>query len=90
MEPMNSPGRVTPWAILTRMLGLRCDRGAVGREESAIAACRACRAAVNKCNSKAAADGEGQSRRVGRRSGCICGDDWHRACDLVGGEEEAR
>eukprot|EP00965_Chrysotila_dentata_P018189 605059-Pleurochrysis_carterae.AAC.1 len=65
------------------MLGLRCVSDAVGREEAAIAACRACRAAINECNSRAAAyAGEGRSRRAGRRSGGVCGDDWHRICGL--------
>eukprot|EP00965_Chrysotila_dentata_P081767 2699283-Pleurochrysis_carterae.AAC.1 len=40
-----------------------------------------CRAAVNECNSRAA-DGVRRNRRVGRRSGCSCGEDWHRACGL--------
>eukprot|EP00965_Chrysotila_dentata_P080193 2645576-Pleurochrysis_carterae.AAC.1 len=55
MEPITSTGRVTPLATLTRILGLLRD--AVGREVAAIAARRACRAAVNECNSRAAAYG---------------------------------
>eukprot|EP00965_Chrysotila_dentata_P123056 4067568-Pleurochrysis_carterae.AAC.1 len=62
--------------------------GRVTPEEAAIAACHACRAAVNECKSRAAADGEDRSRRVSRRSGAICGDNWHRACGLE--KEEAR
>eukprot|EP00965_Chrysotila_dentata_P110740 3659159-Pleurochrysis_carterae.AAC.1 len=61
MEPMNSTSRVTPLETLTRMLGLRCVMR-FGREEAAIAARRACRAAVNK-NSSRAADGARRSCR---------------------------
>eukprot|EP00965_Chrysotila_dentata_P125395 4146104-Pleurochrysis_carterae.AAC.1 len=53
IEPINSTGRVTPLATSTRMLGFAL-RDAVGGKEAAIAACRACIAAVNECNSRAA------------------------------------
>eukprot|EP00965_Chrysotila_dentata_P093517 3089532-Pleurochrysis_carterae.AAC.1 len=61
-------------------------RYAVGRKEAAIAACRACRATVNKCSSRAA-DGARRSRRVGHRSSRY-GNDWHRACGLEKKEED--
>eukprot|EP00965_Chrysotila_dentata_P078833 2599772-Pleurochrysis_carterae.AAC.2 len=54
-------------------------RDAVGGKGAAIAACSACRAAMDESNSRAAADGAGRSRLVGRRSGGRCDDDWHRA-----------
>eukprot|EP00965_Chrysotila_dentata_P124181 4104035-Pleurochrysis_carterae.AAC.1 len=69
MEPMNSTGRVTTLATLTRILGLRCVVRLAGKRLRSPLAVAACRAAVHECNSRAAADGEGRSRRVGRRSG---------------------
>eukprot|EP00965_Chrysotila_dentata_P187296 6172039-Pleurochrysis_carterae.AAC.1 len=55
-------------------------RDAVGRKEAAIAAYHACRAAVNKCNSRVANSAR-QNRRLGRRSG-RCKRDWHWVCGL--------
>eukprot|EP00965_Chrysotila_dentata_P204064 6182112-Pleurochrysis_carterae.AAC.1 len=56
-------------------------RYAVGGKEAAIAACRACRAAVNECSSRAADSARRISRRVGRRTG-RCRRDLHRVCGL--------
>eukprot|EP00965_Chrysotila_dentata_P089955 2969289-Pleurochrysis_carterae.AAC.3 len=80
MEPINSTGIVTTLATFTGMLGLRCVMHLAGKRLWSPLAVRVEPLLTNECNSRAAAYGESRSRRVGRRSGGTCRDDWHRAC----------
>eukprot|EP00965_Chrysotila_dentata_P112387 3715363-Pleurochrysis_carterae.AAC.1 len=66
MEPMNSTGRVTPLATLTRTLGLRCEMRLAGRRLRSPLAVRV--DPLSTSANRAAADGAGRSRRVGRRT----------------------